>query len=202
MSGAAGMNNIIILVATEDEKKALIPHSYQDYVIITGIGYRNVIKTLSALLKSDKIFDSLFINIGYAGSNHGEIGTVYEVEHSETVGNHIYYDYQNSQDCQNLKTPCNLRNKANCFTATDFVAEVDQNTVKFNKNKNNTIIYDMELAAISAFNENTIAYKIVSDHLEEMVYKTSLKNNYHQEIQEILDKIIVVQNNCRTKNGC
>ena len=40
------MNNLTILVATEDEKRALIPTEYYDNVFITGIGIINIIKTL------------------------------------------------------------------------------------------------------------------------------------------------------------
>ena len=40
------MNKLTILVATEDEKKSLIPEEYKDNVLITGIGVSKVIESL------------------------------------------------------------------------------------------------------------------------------------------------------------
>ena len=72
------MNNLTILVATEDEKRALIPPEYYDNVFITGIGIINIIKTLK-----DTKFDGTIINIGYAGATSNiKVGEVCFVNNS------------------------------------------------------------------------------------------------------------------------
>ena len=43
------MNKLTILVATEDEKKSLIPEEYKDNVLITGIGVSKVIESLKVI---------------------------------------------------------------------------------------------------------------------------------------------------------
>ena len=41
------MNKLTILVATEDEKKSLIPEEYKDNVLITGIAWSMMIKAIA-----------------------------------------------------------------------------------------------------------------------------------------------------------
>ena len=86
------MNNLTILVATEDEKRALIPTEYYDNVFITGIGIINIIKTLK-----DTKFDGTIINIGYAGATSNiKVGEVCFVNNS--------YCYRNIyNDCYSIK---------------------------------------------------------------------------------------------------
>ncbi len=181
------MKNFKILVATESEKLALIPEEYWDDTIITGMGFRNVIRSISGLLKKDKkILENRFINIGFAGSIHGKIGDLYEVEYCETIGKHIYYNLQDGSDIVKLLPKLHHLKKANCYTAFDFVTAVDENSIKVLND--NAVIFDMELAAILSFNSNANAYKIVSDNLEEDSYKDALKASYVENIRNIINQ--------------
>ena len=56
----------LILVASEEEKKALIPEEYHKRVILIGMGFRNVIRNLRTSLIEDKtLLNTMFINVGY-----------------------------------------------------------------------------------------------------------------------------------------
>ena len=121
------MNNLTILVATEDEKRALIPTEYYDNVFITGIGIINIIKTLK-----DTKFDGTIINIGYAGATSNiKVGEVCFVNNSYCYRN-IYNNLDsikvNTLEVQGVKC-------VSCATSMDFVVD----------SKHTNTLFDMEL---------------------------------------------------------
>ena len=140
------MNNLTILVATEDEKRALIPTEYYDNVFITGIGIINIIKTLK-----DTKFDGTIINIGYAGATSNiKVGEVCFVNNSYCYRN-IYNNLDsikvNTLEVQGVKC-------VSCATSMDFVAD----------SKHTNTLFDMELRAILEFYNDCYSIKIVSDN--------------------------------------
>jgi len=164
------MNKLTILVATEDEKKSLIPEEYKDNVLITGIGVSKVIESL----KDTKLTGTI-INIGYAGaSNDINVGTICSITSS-----YCYRTIYKNTDLININ--CikdeNIINTT-CATSIDFI---ENNTLK------NTL-FDMELRAIVSFYKNTYSLKIVSDNGSMNDYDNALNKDYKKILKEILDK--------------
>lgn len=166
------MKNVILLVASEEEKKSLIPSEYYNNVFITGIGLINVIKTLKNLNIDE---NNVIINIGYAGSSNDiNIGSICSITESL-----CYRNIYNKKD--NIKMNY-IKNKKiinlPCSTSIDFVINA--------KEKN--MVYDMELRGILEFFPNTYSIKIISDNGNMNDYDNFLKNNYKKEIKEIIDE--------------
>lgn len=116
--------------------------------IRTGVGAGNVIKACCNLPKGTRI-----INIGYAGSNNIEIGTVSLVSDSYryTDGTYKFDDHANPLHLSDEGLPC--------YTGNSFFTESD---------KTAPTLYDMELNYIASFSphlELVAAVKIVSDNL-------------------------------------
>ena len=165
------MNNLTILVATEDEKRALIPPEYYDNVFITGIGIINIIKTLK-----DTKFDGTIINIGYADATSNiKVGEVCFVNNSYCYRN-IYNNLDsikvNTLEVQGVKC-------VSCATSMDFVAD----------SKHTNTLFDMELRAILEFYNDCYSIKIVSDNGCMEDYDNALSHDYKHIIKEIIDKL-------------
>lgn len=149
---------MLIVIAEKEELKLVEKLGYSNCpVLITGVGALNVIDALKDLPKDTEI-----LNIGYAGSNHWEVGTIVEVVKVAT--NHEiahfcepfkFLQYKNEYD-----------DTAYCYTSTDFVE---------NTNKTEHCVFDMELAFIRAIMPNTRAIKVVSDNLSHKQYKNKTK---------------------------
>ena len=61
---------MIIVIASDDERKLVKELGYDSYpIVVTGIGGVNVIRALKNIPR-----DEVIVNIGYAGSNHFQIG--------------------------------------------------------------------------------------------------------------------------------
>ena len=139
---------IVILAAEEAEYNKCREIFPGIECIKTGVGAGNVIKACCNLPKGTRI-----INIGYAGSNNIEIGTVCLVSDSfrYTDGNYKFDDHANPLHLSDEGLPC--------YTGNSFFTESD---------RTEPTLYDMELNYIASFSphlELVGAVKIVSDNL-------------------------------------
>ena len=139
---------LVILAAEEAEYNKCREIFPEIECIRTGVGAGNVIKTCSTLPEGTRI-----INIGYAGSNNVEIGTVSLVSDTfrYTDGNYEFDDHANPLHLADEGLPC--------YTGNSFFTESD---------KTEPTLYDMELNYIASFSprlELVAAVKIVSDNL-------------------------------------
>ena len=154
------MNNLTILVATEDEKRALIPTEYYDNVFITGIGIINIIKTLK-----DTKFDGTIIKVG-------EVCFVNNSYCYRNIYNNLDSIKVNTLEVQGVKC-------VSCATSMDFVAD----------SKHTNTLFDMELRAILEFYNDCYSIKIVSDNGCMEDYDNALSHDYKHIIKEIIDKL-------------
>lgn len=149
---------MLIVIAEKEELKLVEELGYNNYpVLITGVGALNVIDALKVLPKDTEI-----LNIGYAGSNYWESGTIIEVLKVAT-------NHETAQFCEPFKfLQCKNEydDTAYCYTSTDFVEKTD---------KTEHCVFDMELAFIRAIMPNTRAIKVVSDNLSHKQYKNKTK---------------------------
>lgn len=170
---------MIITVASEAEKKALVPEEYQDKVVITGMGMINTLNVLSTCMEAYELIrngDEPIINIGYVGSNCLQVGTVcsprrvkmYQLTSHELVPT-------SDRPLNHFEGVPNLT----CYTAHDFVSE---------DKLEDECIFDMELAAYTII-PNVYSIKVVSDNLNIDNYYEALKDNYHDEVRELLHRI-------------
>lgn len=141
-------SRIVILAAMEAEYNKCREIFPEMECIRTGVGAGNVIKACCNLPKGTRI-----INIGYAGSNNIEIGTVSLVSDSYryTDGTYKFDDHANPLHLSDEGLPC--------YTGNSFFTESD---------KTAPTLYDMELNYIASFSphlELVAAVKIVSDNL-------------------------------------
>lgn len=141
-------SRIVILAAEEAEYNKCREIFPEVECIRTGVGAGNVIKACCNLPKGTRI-----INIGYAGSNNIEIGTVSLVSDSYryTDGTYKFDDHANPLHLSDEGLPC--------YTGNSFFTESD---------KTAPTLYDMELNYIASFSphlELVAAVKIVSDNL-------------------------------------
>lgn len=143
---------MLVVVATESEKKLVKELGYDTYpIIVTGIGGINVIRALKDISKSEEI-----LNIGYCGSNHFPVGEKVIVGVSTLLHEIFKYDEESS------KTVDFPESKLFCYTSTDFVTKT---------NIEESCVFDMELAYICAMFDKVKAIKIVSDNLDLHAYK-------------------------------
>lgn len=148
--------NIVILAAEEAEYKMCKQILPEYEVVLMGVGAGNVIKTCCQLPEGTKV-----VNIGYAGSNKLEVGTVVKVSESyrKVDGNYMFTDHAN---------PLKLSAEGYaCYTNNDFVTETD---------KTDAVLFDMELNYIAAFTpriELLASIKIVSDNLSIEVFRNN-----------------------------
>ena len=141
-------SRLVILAAEEAEYNRCREIFPEMECILTGVGAGNIIKTCCNLPKGTRI-----INIGYAGSNNIEIGTVSLVSDSfrYTDGNYVFDDHANPLHLSEEGLPC--------YTGNSFFTESD---------RTEPTLYDMELNYIASFSphlELVAAVKIVSDNL-------------------------------------
>lgn len=151
-----------IVIATNEEKlllDQLVPNHYKYELIVTGVGGLNVYESLSKIKKNSRI-----INIGYAGSNYGKIGDVYQVKGVQLFHPNCKFDSPRYE----LSTDDSISfKKIECFTAGDFVINAG-----FLKKK---AVFDMELAFICAMGfKEVISYKVVSDNLNVSQYEENV----------------------------
>lgn len=141
-------DRLVILAAEEAEYHRCREIFPEIECIKTGVGAGNIIKTCSKLPEGTRI-----INIGYAGSNNLEIGTVSLVSdtYRYTDGNYKFEDHAN---------PLHLSDKGfPCYTGNSFFTQSD---------RTDPVLYDMELNYIASFSphlELVASVKIVSDNL-------------------------------------
>lgn len=139
---------IVILAAEEAEYNKCRETFPEFQCILMGVGAGNVIKTCSSLPEGTRV-----VNIGYAGSNKLEIGTVSLVSetHRLTDGNYKFTDHANPLQLSSEGYPC--------YTSNSFVTATDITEAT---------LFDMELNYIAAFSprlELVASIKIVSDNL-------------------------------------
>ena len=151
-------SRLVILAAEEAEYNRCLELFPEIECIKTGVGAGNVIKACSNLPKGTRI-----INIGYAGSNNLEIGTVSLVSDTfrYTDGNYKFVDHANPLHLSGEGLPC--------YTGNSFFTESD---------KTESTLYDMELNYIASFSphlELVAAVKIVSDNLSVDEYLNNAK---------------------------
>ncbi len=136
----------VILVAESAEERMVREFIPEAECIRTGVGASNVIRACCQLPAGTRIF-----NIGYAGSNSLEIGTVTRVSRSFRLKSdaYIFEDYNNPLQISPEGLPC--------YTSNSFVTESDMVE---------PTLFDMELNYMVAFPFKTVgAIKIVSDNL-------------------------------------
>lgn len=149
-------NNVVILAAEEAEYnmcKKILP-GYN--VILMGVGAGNVIKTCCQLPEGTKV-----VNIGYAGSNKLDIGSVVNVSdtYRKVDGKYFFTDHANPLRLSAEGCPC--------YTNNDFVTATD---------KTDVVLFDMELNYIAAFTpriELLASIKIVSDNLSVEAFRNN-----------------------------
>ncbi len=141
---------MIYVFASKAEKEQL-----KDYIedknakiIITGMGFGNVINALKDVDRNETI-----VNIGYCGSNNIPVDTVCSVK--ECFYYHPFAGRLNKEFERKLK-PNPKYKIVDCYTSGDFVVSCD---------KKEPIVFDMELFAICSFGFEVEAIKIVSDNL-------------------------------------
>ena len=130
----------MIVVATETERDVF--RSEKEEIIVTGVGYANVYRALSAIPR-----DTPITNIGYAGSNSLKIGTGCFIGECRHYHPNVEY-----------KEPVyKLNGTHTCYTSDDFVTQTE---IK------EPVVFDMELYAILSMGfTNVVAIKIISDNL-------------------------------------
>ncbi len=174
-------SKLVILAAEEAEYNKCREVFPEIECIRTGVGAGNVIKACCNLPKGTRI-----INIGYAGSNNLEIGTVSLVSDSfrYTDGNYKFDDHANPLHLSDEGLPC--------YTGNSFFTESD---------RTDPTLYDMELNYIASFSphlEVVAAVKIVSDNLSVDDYLNNAKresgvltsDEVWENVKQIVDKII------------
>ena len=151
-------SKIVILAAEEAEYNKCREIFPEIECIRTGVGAGNVIRACCNLPKGTRI-----INIGYAGSNNVEIGTVSLVSDTfrYTDGNITFDDHANPLYLSDEGLPC--------YTGNSFFTE---------SGRTEPTLYDMELNYIASFSprlELLAAVKIVSDNLSVDEYLNNIK---------------------------
>lgn len=173
--------NIVILAAEEAEYKKCLELFPEYECVLMGVGAGNVIKTCAALPEGTNV-----VNIGYAGSNSIEIGTVVTVSTSHRLveGKYNFTDHNNPLQLCAEGYPC--------YTNNDFVTESDATE---------PTLFDMELNYIAAFvpRINLIAsIKVVSDNLcldffrNNAIRETGIltRNDVWGRVREAFDKVV------------
>lgn len=148
--------DIVILAAEEAEYKKCVEMFPDVECVLMGVGAGNVIKTCCQLPEGTRV-----LNIGYAGSNALEIGTICTVSESYRLVNGHYFFTDHA-------SPLHLADEGYpCHTNNDFVTATD---------KTDPTLFDMELNYIAAFTpriELVGAVKIVSDNLSVETFRNN-----------------------------
>lgn len=177
------MNNIVILAAEEAEYKKCLEYFPEYQCVLMGVGAGNVIKTCCNLPEGTKV-----INIGYAGSNTLEIGTVVTVSDSHRLvhGTYFFTDHANPLHISDNGYPC--------YTNNDFVTET--------KLTEDTL-FDMELNYVAAFSPRLdliLSVKIVSDNLSVEAFRNNAlresgiltSDEVWKKVREVFDEAMAV----------
>ena len=164
---------MVITVATEAEKKALIPKQYWGKVIVTGIGIMNTIMSLKY------VDEDLIVNVGYAGAKDIPIGTVCMVSECEPYQVHDLPQSNAPMYEPNINIPSYI-----CYTATDFIEY---------SSKPGPFLVDMELIGHIVTKSPVISIKIVSDDMNMKSYEEALNKDYAKEVEAILKEIEVLK---------
>lgn len=169
---------LVILAAEEFEYNKCCEIFPEIECIRTGVGAGNVIKACSTLPQGTRI-----INIGYAGSNNIEIGTVTLVSDTfrYTDGKYEFDDHANPLHLSDEGLPC--------YTGNSFFTESD---------KTEPTLYDMELNYMASFFphlELVASVKIVSDNLSVEEYKKEplrevlTGDEIWEKVKEVVDSL-------------
>lgn len=167
----------VILAAEEAEYNKCREMFPETECILMGVGAGNVIKACSQLPEGTRV-----LNIGYAGSNCLEIGTICVVADSYRLvnGHYLFTDHAN---------PLHLSAEGYaCYTSNDFVTATD---------KTEPTLFDMELNYVAAFTprlELVGSIKIVSDNLSIEVFRNNAmresgiltSNDVWQKVKELV----------------
>lgn len=145
----------VILAAEEVEYKKCLEYLSEFECIHMGVGAGNVIKTCHRLPEGTRV-----LNVGYAGSNVLEIGSVCKVKESwrEMLGEYFFIDHANPKQI----TPDGY----SCYTSNSFVTSTEII---------DPVLFDMELNYIAAFTHLNLigAVKIVSDNLSLEAFRSN-----------------------------
>lgn len=167
---------IVILTATKEEYRLVLENLKGYTVVRMGVGASNVIHTLTNL--HFPVEQCHFINVGFCGSNHLQVGTVAKVARTfrlkdETVE---FEDYRNGEKLS--------EDGYDCYTSNSFVTK---------STSDSPVLYDMELNYIAAFPYDLLgAVKIVSDNLDVIQYETTIDTTsvkVWSEVKKIVDEI-------------
>lgn len=145
---------MVVVIATKDELHLVKELKFDHLpILITGVGGMNVINALKDIPRDTEI-----LNIGYAGSNKLDIGTIVKVNRVNTF--HPSVDFYE----------CNTNNLTigdyTCYTSTDFVTHCDIEE---------PCVFDMELAFICALGFKIVrSIKKVSDNLSLKQYEKNV----------------------------
>lgn len=167
------MPEIVILAAEEAEYNKCREYFPGIRCIRTGVGAGNIIRTCSSLPEGTRI-----INIGYAGSNNVEIGTVSLVSDTfrYTDGAYRFVDHANPLHLSDEGLPCYTGNSF--FTKSEHI---------------NPTLYDMELNYVASFTprlELVAAVKIVSDNLSvEAFLNNAIRESGILTSNDVWDKV-------------
>ena len=159
---------LIILVATEKEKKLLISDYIKDLssvkVIVTGIGQKEVINSIK-----EYAYETPVLNLGLsAGTSAIPNNTLIPVT-SVMPG----FNYGNHQSPITLK----LMSKENaypCVSAPGFITDIGQFFPE--SCYSHDYLVDMELYTIASYFPNTSAFKVVSDNGDFDDYLSALED--------------------------
>lgn len=147
-------DGLVVLVAESAEEKMVQQFLPEVKCIRMGVGASNVIKACSQLPAGTRVF-----NIGYAGSNELNIGTVTAVSKTYRLKDdtYVFEDYNNPLELSKDGYPC--------YTNNSFVTSTD---------KTEPTLFDMEMNYIAAFPlKFEGAIKIVSDNLSVDAFKNN-----------------------------
>lgn len=168
----------LVILAAEEAEYNKCRECFPDVeCVLMGVGAGNVIKTCSQLPAGTNV-----LNIGYAGSNLLEIGTVCVVGDTFRLmdGGYNFVDHANPLHLCDDGLPCH--------TSNSFVTQTD---------KTEPTLFDMELNYIAAFPHIRLvgAIKVVSDNLSIDVFRNNaLREAGVLTSNDVWDKVVEVYN--------
>ena len=142
----------------------------EENIVITGIGAKNVIKTISNLIKDGRIKDGdSAVNVGYVGSAEFIVGDVVTIDESVK-----YIKPRLVEEEMHRLIPFPIKT-SKCYTADDFCEKMPEKGV-----------VDMELFYLASFFKNIKSIKIVSDNGRYDDYKENVKDVSWDKVNKIL----------------
>lgn len=136
-------------------------------IVQTGVGPRNIIKTLLSLSELIPFHKHDLMLFGFAGSNTLPVGTEvfvteshmhqFNAEYSDTPGK---LNKPKVEGVPSLGVPC--------YTSSDFVTET---------NVSEPAIFDMELGFLTELFPNITCWRIVSDNLDSVAFNNFVRNS-------------------------